>query len=158
MAKVKVINNNLDPNINGNYFQNTPSQTIFSFGSFNVTSNFDGRTYIDYSNTLSSFVRAVTLDTLGITSSGETNIINDYTTNAVLNLDKSNLNSFIRFGSGYEYLRVSIENIILNYPYSLFLNSQVSINGNTTFFDYYYDIATNTSSFKIPINAIVNDY
>ena len=67
MAKVKVVNTRLDSNLNGTNFNNIPSETIFSFGRFNVTSNFDGRTPIDYTNELSSFVRAVTLETMGVT-------------------------------------------------------------------------------------------
>jgi len=157
VAKVKVVNNNLDQNLNGNNFNNTASETIFSFGSFAVTSNFDGRKYIDYSNTLSSFVRAVTLDTLGVTNA-QSEIIHSYTTNAVLNLDKSDLNTFIRFGSAYEYLRVSIQNIITGYTGSLFMNSQLSRSGATTYFDYTYDLISDTSSFKIPIGIVINTF
>ena len=66
MANVKVINNNLDSNLNGTNFNNIPSETIFSFGSFTVTSNFEGRIFIDYTNTLSAFVSPITLDTMNI--------------------------------------------------------------------------------------------
>jgi hypothetical protein len=66
VAKVKVVNTGLDQNLNGTNFNNTTSETIFSFGSFTVTSNFEGRVPIDYSNTLSSFVRPVTLETTSI--------------------------------------------------------------------------------------------
>lgn len=157
VAKVKVINNGLDQNLNGNSFNNTPSQTIFSFGRFSVTSNFDGRKYIDYKNRLSSFVRAVTLDTMG-NSEVQSNLIHKQRTEAVLNFDKSNINTFIRFGSAYEFLRISVENIILNYPNSLYISSHLSSNNNTTYYDYVYDVVTNTSTFKIPNNAVVNKY
>ena len=66
MAKVKVVSTSLDQNLNGTNFNNTTSETVFSFGSFTVTSNFDGRIPIDYTNTLSSFVRPVTLETMGV--------------------------------------------------------------------------------------------
>jgi len=155
VAKVKVINNNLDQNLNGTFFNNTASETIFSFGRFSVTSNFDSRKYIDYSNTLSSFVRTVTLETMGI-SKTQSKILELRTTNAVLNLDKSDLNTFIRFGSAYEFLRVTIEKIITNYPGSLFMSSQVQRGGNKTFYDYEYNVVTNTSTFKIPYNANFN--
>lgn len=157
MAKVKVVNNNLDQNLNGNNFNNTASETIFSFGSFSVTSNFDGRKYIDYTNTLSSFVRPVTLETMGVTDT-QSSIIYQYATNAVLNLDKSDLNTFIRFGSAYEFLRVSVESIITAYPGSLFMNSQSSRGGNITYFDYAYDLVTNTSTFKVPTVCIANTF
>ena len=157
MAKVKVVNNNLDDNLNGNNFNNTASQTIFSFGGFSVTSNFEGRKKIDYTNELTSFVRAVTLETLGV-SDTQSEILHNKSNNVVLNLDKSSLNTFIRFGSAYEFLRNCIENIIINYPASLFLNSQVSRNNNTTYFDYLYDPISNSSTFKIPINCITNTF
>lgn len=158
VAKVKVVkNNNLDSNLNGTNFNNVTSQTIFSFGRFSVTSNFDRRIPIDYSDNLTSFVKTVTLDTIGV-SDTESKIVYDYTTNAVLNLDKSDLNTFIRFGSGYEFLRVSIENIITNFKGSLFMNSQVSRNNATTYFDYNYDVITDTSTFSVHTNVIENTF
>ena len=158
MGKVKVVNNNyLDSNLNGSNFNNTTSQTIFSFGGFTVTSNFDKRIPIDYSDTLTSFVKTVTLETMDV-SETESEIIYDYTTNAVLNLDKSDLNTFIRFGSGYEYLRVSIENIITSYKASLFMSSQISRNNNITYYDYVYDSISDTSTFTVPTNCIVNTF
>jgi hypothetical protein len=156
VAKVKVVGrNNLDGNLNGEAFKNTTSETIFKFGSFTLTSNFDGRTYIDYSNKLSTFVRPIDLDSLNLTNVESENIF--YTTqNAVLNLDRSDINTFVRFGSAYEFLRVAVENIILKYPNSLFVNSQISRGGNVTIYDYNYDIIHNKSTFKIPSQFTVN--
>jgi hypothetical protein len=147
----------LDENLNGTYFTNTASQTIFSFGSFVVTSNLEGRVPIDYTNKLSSFVRAVTLETMGVTDV-QSQILHDYSTNAVLNLDKSDLNTFVRFGSAYEFLRNTIETIILAYPGSLFINSQVVRGGNLTYDNYVYNSTTNTSTFTVPISSIVNKF
>jgi len=157
VAKVKVINNSLDQNLNGSYFNNTASETIFSFGKFSVTSNFDSRKYIDYTNTLSSFVRTVTLETMGV-SDVHSEILNFYSKNAVLNLDKSDINTFVRFGSAYEFLRISVEKIINKYPASLYISSQVSRNNNVTYVDYVYDEIADISTFKIPINAIINTF
>ena len=101
MAKKKVVNNGLDYNLNGGNFNNTTSEIIFSLGKFNITSNFDGRQFIDYNNELSSFVHPITLETLGF-SETQSEIIFQYNTNAVLNLDNSDLNTFVRYGSAYE--------------------------------------------------------
>ena len=157
MAKVKVIKNNLDQNLNGTYFNDSPSQTIFSFGRFNVTSNFDGKVSTDYSSTLSTFVRPVTLETMNV-SNIQSEILYTQTTNAVLNLDKSDLNTFVRFGSAYEFLRVSIQNIILKFPGSLFANSQSKVGGNITYSGYSYNIVTNKSTFYVPTTAMTNTF
>jgi hypothetical protein len=157
VAKVKVVGTNLDQNLNGTNFNNVASETIFSFGSFAVTSNFEGRVPIDYSNTLSSFVRPVTLETIGLTQT-QSEIIHQYNTNAVLNLDKSDLNTFVRFGSAYEFLRVSIQNIIVAYPGSLFMNSQLTHINTITFSGFTYNHVTNISTFTIPIASTVNTF
>jgi len=157
VAKVKVINNNLDQNLNGVNFNDTPSRTIFSFGKFFVTSNFDGKTNIDYTNTLSTFVRPVTLETMGV-SDVQSEILHSYSTNATLNLDKSDLNTFVRYGSAYEFLRVSIQNIILAYPGSLFANSQKRQGGVQTFSGFTYDAITNVATFYIPTGCTVNTF
>ncbi len=152
---VKVINNKLDSNLNGSAFNDIPSETIFSFGKFRVTSNFDGKTSIDYKNQLSTFVNPITLETMGV-SSIQSEIIRDYSTNVVLNLDKSDLKTFVRFGSAYEYLRIAIQNIIVNYPASLYVDSQVDVGGNITFSGFSYNPITNKSSFIIPTKYVVN--
>ena len=158
MANVKVINNNLDSNLNGTNFNNIPSETIFSFGSFTVTSNFEGRIFIDYTNTLSAFVSPITLDTMNI-SDIQSQILTNKTTNAVLNLDNSNLNTFVKFGSAYEFLRTTVENIILSYPGSLFANSQITRGNNiSTFQNLVYDSVTNTSIFLVPTGVTVNTF
>jgi len=157
VAKVKVINNQLNGNLNGGYFNDTPSNTIFSFGKFFVTTNFDGKETTDYTNTLSSFVRPVTLETLGVNEK-QSEIFDYYSTNVVLNLDKSDLNTFVRFGSAYEFLRVSIQNIILNYPGSLFANSQSIQGGNTTYKEYSYNEVSNTTTFYVPVEYLDNTF
>jgi hypothetical protein len=157
VAKVKVVNTRLDSNLNGVNFNNIPSETIFSFGSFTVTSNFDGRKPIDYTNELSSFVRPVTLETMGV-SEIESQILYSNTVNAVLNLDKSNLNTFVRYGSAYEFLRITIETIILNYPGSIFVDSQKTRVSTITFSGFTYDPVSNVSTFKVPTGSTVNTF
>lgn len=158
MAKYKVVKTSLNQNLNGEYFNDTPSNTIFSFGKFFVTTNFDNKVTIDYTNSLSSFVRPVTLETLGV-SEVQSEIIQSYTTNAVLNLDKSDLNTFVRYGSAYEFLRVSIQNVIMAYPGSLFVNSQKSDSSITfTYTGLVYDKILNISTFYIPTGNTVNTF
>lgn len=157
MAKVKVVNSKLDSNLNGSNFTDTPSNTIFSFGSFFITSNFDNKVTIDYSKSLSTFVRPVTLETLGY-SDTQSEIIYNYSTNVILNLDKSDLNTFVRYGSAYEFLRVSVENIILAYPASLYANNQNQLGGNSTYTLLTYDSITDISTFYVPIISLSNTF
>ena len=157
MAKVKVVNSNLDQNLNGTNFTNITSETIFQFGSFTVTSNFSGRIPIDYTNTLSTFVQPVSLDTLGINST-QSSVLHDYQINAVLNLDKSNLNTYVKFGSTYEFFRISTQDIILAYPGSLFVNSNTTLGGNLTYIDFIYNPLTDIATFKIPFQFISNPF
>ena len=153
--KVKVVGTNLDQNLNGTNFNNTASETIFQFGSFSVTSNFDGRTYINYDNVLSTFVRPVTLETLGVTDTQST-VLHNYSINAVLNLNKSDLTTFTRFGSAYEFLRVSIQEIILKYPASLFSDSNTIRGGNPTYVVVVNNELLDTFTFTIPSQYIKN--
>jgi len=157
VAKVRIVNKALDSNLNGVNFNNNPSETIFSFGSFSITSNFDRKKNIDYSNELSAFVTPVTLETLNVTNS-QSNILYSKTTKAVLNLDNSDLNSFVRFGSALEFLKTSTQNIILNYPGSLFANSQLIKGGNTTFTNFSYNPITNKSTLRILGQYIINTF
>ena len=157
MAKVKVVTNNLDYNLNREEFTDFPSQTIFSFGRFSITSNFDGRNPIDYTNVLNSFSNPITLETLDLNEIQST-IVEKKATSISLNLDKGNFNSFVRFGSAYEFLRTSIEEIIMKYPGSLFINNQATLNGNNTVFDFVYDSQQNVSTFKIVTGSSTVSY
>ena len=157
VAKVRVRNNRLDQNINGDAFLNTASQTIFQFGDFSITSNFDGRKFIDYTNELSTFVTPVTLETLNLNES-ESEITYFKTNNAVLNLDNTDLDTFVKFGSAYEFLKISVQNIIVSFPGSLYVDSRIDGGGNVTFYDFKYDSIYNVSEFKIPSQYTVNNF
>jgi uncharacterized protein (TIGR02145 family) len=157
VAKVRVLSRSLDENLNGTNFNNSPSNTVFSFGSFSMTSNFDRKKNIDYTNELSAFARPITLETININET-QSSILHDNVTKAVLNLDKSDLNSFVRFGSALEFLKISIQNIILTFPGSLFINSQINRGGNITFTGFTYNSITNISRLWIPNEYIVNKF
>lgn len=155
MAKVRVVNNNLNYNLNREEFTDFPSQTIFSFGRFAVTSNFDGRRFIDYRNRLNSFVSPITLETLDL-NEVQSEIVLNKTKNITLNLDNSNFNTFVRFGSAYEYLRTSVEEIILSFPGSLFVNSRTFPIIDTVL-NFEYNIQQDIATFQIPIILDSND-
>ncbi len=155
MANVKYINGSLDPNLNGTNFTNDPSSTLFSFASFNLTSNFDKTVVIDYQKTLTGFSIPITMETIGLTES-QSDILHNKTNNVILNLDKTNLNTFVKFGSAYEFLRNCVQNIILTFPGDLYVNSQKITGGNTTFNSFNYNPLTDESIMHIPSAYIDN--
>lgn len=155
--KVKVINGQLNQNLNGATFNNVPSQTIFSFDNFYVTTNISSRNFIDYSNTLTSFAVPISLETLNL-SRLDSELLYVNNNSVLLNLDNSDLNAMTRFGSTYEFFRVSVENILIKYPGSLYITGSMSTSNNVTYFDYVYDTVNNTSTFKIPVSAIQNSF
>jgi len=157
VGKIKIVNNQLDQNINGNTFTNTASQTIFQFGLFTITSNLEGRQHVNYDNYLSSFITPITLETLNL-NDVESDLSFKFDTNVVLNLDKTDLNNFVKFGSAFELIRKSVENIIVKYPGSLYVSSQQTTNGNITIYDFQYDPFLDVSTFKTSKNFIINNF
>lgn len=157
MKKIKVINGRLNENLNGVNFNNTPSETIFSFGSFSITSNFSGRNYIDFSKKLNSFAKPIDLNSIDITDV-ESDLLTFFSGKPKLNLDRKKIDNFVRFGSAIELIKESVSKIVYNYPGSLFINSQYARGGNITYFDFQYNETTNTSTFKIPSIIISNDF
>jgi len=157
MPRIKVINKRANGDLIGQNFTNAASETVFSFGNFKLESNFVGKTNINYSNVLSSFVTPVTLETLDINSI-ESQEIFDFTTNASLNFDRSDLKNFVKFGSTREFLRVSTEQIITKFPASLFVDDQIGFSSNPTIYDYVYNQYTDISTFRIPASIIDNKF
>jgi len=138
-------------------FQGITSNVIFTSGSFNITSNLNSRSPVDFSTTISSFATPITLNDLNLSSVQSQNIINN-SNNCSLNLDDSNLFEHVKFGSCYQFFISEVQGIILNYPYSLYVNNNIDIGGNVTFFNFIYNPQTNISTFSIPIQYLVNNY
>jgi len=158
LAKVKVRNKRLGSDLVGASFRNITSETVFTFGRFTVDTNFGVRNVRNYSNTLSSFVKPITLESLNITDD-ESEVIYNSTQEVALNFDKTDLTSYARFGSLREILRVSVENIILEFPASIRVTSQISTFTNSnSVVDYVYDPSLDVSSFIIPFNTLVNKF
>jgi hypothetical protein len=157
MAKIKVVNKRDGKVAVGSAFRNIPSETIFSFNNFSLETNFSTRVVKNYNNTLSSFVKPITLDTLNVSYEDSLKIKN-YTTNVNLNIDSSDLGSYVKYGSLKELLRVSIENIILEYPSSLYISYQTDTGTLFSVFNYSYDSIKDQSSFRVPVNGINNTF
>jgi hypothetical protein len=155
MGNYKVINKGQNSDLIGGNFNNTASESIVSISRFEIDSNFAGRVVVDYTNRLTSFPKPITLESMGV---DEENAIKlkKYISNVELNYDKSDLKSYVKFGSTREFFRVSIETIIEKFVGSLYVNSDY--NKNTVIFDYSYNLTSNSALFKIPSEYIENRY
>jgi hypothetical protein len=151
---------NYSPDLVGLQLASNGGTPLFTMGNFSINTNVDpklSKTYIT-----KQFSDFVTLDDLKLTIP-ETQTLLDNNTAVFLNLDKTRLSYYSTFGSLTEFIRVSLENIITYWPASLYLTPIVTDKfGNEhvdyTFYDYNYDFLTDTSTFKLPTNQIVNQY
>lgn len=76
-----------------------------------------------------------------------------------LNLDKTKLSNYATFGSLREFLRVTLENIILTWPAAIYLN-HIANDGTSlnTVEDFNYDIVNDVSTFKVNVDYFNNPY
>jgi hypothetical protein len=157
VARRRVINNGQNQNLIGGNFFNVASETVFNLGTFKVETNLAGRRTRRYGNELSSFARPITLETIQLNDedSDRVELMNN---KVVLNLDRSDIKNFARFGSASEIFRVSVRNIISTYPASLYADPQTDLGGSTTVFDYSYNPLDDTALFKIPSRVLSNDF
>ena len=149
-----------NPDLLSGQLGNTTGTTLFTMGNFSITTNMEPKNdKIFTTRKLSNFV---TLSDLKVTSKQVQTILNN-NINVKLNLDKTNLNYYALFGSLTEYVRVSLEEIITNWPASLYTKTNASdVNGNAisgyTYENYSYDLLTNTSTFEVKTNFIENNF
>lgn len=136
------------------------STPLLTFGNFSLTTNLEPKN--DKFFLTNKFSNYYTLNTLNVTTQTAPTIIND-NEKAYLNLDKRNLNYYALFGSLTEYIRVSLENIILNWPASLYANPIfIDTFGDEqigyTIENYVYDSLSETSTFKVNTNTLINKF
>ncbi len=132
---------------------------LFTMGNFSITTNLDPKTNKNFvTNNFSSFT---SLDDLNLTLE-QTKALLTNNAGVILNLDKTQLKYYATFGSLSEFVRVSLEDIITKWPASLFLYPSTTINGDSvngvTFQNYTYDYISNTATFSVPTNFIVNKF
>ena len=152
---------NFTPDLVGIQLASDGGTPLFTMGNFSITTNMEpksNKTFI--TNSFSNFV---TLASMDVNVQQTLDLLLD---NAVpyLNLDKSILTNYALFGSLSEYIRVSLEEIIINWPSSLYLRpvAQPDPNGPTitgyTVENYVYNTLEETSTFRIPTNLINNKF
>jgi hypothetical protein len=153
----KVGKGDFSPNLVGN--QITDGTTLFTLGNFALTTN--PSIPISKVYNTGSFSESYSLENLNLTLE-ESEVLSNQSINIILNLDPSNLDSYVYFGSFFEYIRTTIEQILLKwkgslYAYYLLDNDPDRIPRNTVL-SYTYDSVTDTSSFLMPVAIIKNNF
>jgi hypothetical protein len=151
---------NFTPDLVGLQLTSNGGTPLFTLGGFTITTNMVAKLNKIFNTR--AFSNFVTLSDLNITLEESQTLLND-NGDAVLNLDKTNLNYYALFGSFTEFVRVSLENIITTWPASLYLSPIAqSLNGDDldgfTFEDYIYDSLTEKSTFRVDTNFINNQF
>jgi hypothetical protein len=150
---------NFSPDLVGVQLASQGGTPLFTMGNFSVTTNLEPKVSKNFSTT--KFSNFVTLTDLDLTLQKTLELL---TNNAgvILNLDRTNLANYSLFGSLSELVRVSLENIIINWPAALYINPQYAIlpdyitSTGYTVENYTYDIVTNKSSFAVNVNVVNN--
>ena len=145
------------PDLVGNQFTNSEGTPVFTSGNFNITTNLDTKdTKIFVTNEYTNFI---SLDTLSVSDVEVLPSITNIKTK--LNLDFTDVTNFAFFGSLKEFIRVSLENIIITWPASLYVSSidvtDPSITGDTIS-NYIFDVITNTSTFDVDTERVINTF
>jgi len=151
---------NFSPDLVGLQIASEGGTPLFTMGNFNITTNLDPKTDKYFiTNKFSNFVSLTDLD---LTLAQANKLLTD-NAGVLLNLDKTKLKYNAQFGSLTEFVRVSLENIISNWPAALYVTNTAldsnnsSINGNT-YDNYSYNSFTDSANFRINTTFINNNY
>jgi hypothetical protein len=164
-AKKEVFNGNIEyrdftPDLVGLQLTSDRGTPLFTMGNFSITTNMDPKT--DKTFITNNFSDFISLDDLDLTvAKSETLLVTN--TSTILNLDKKKIKNYTQFSSLVEFVRVSLENIILKWPASLnatpFYTDGLgnSITG-PSFSDYSYNFIEDVCYFKINVNFLKNSF
>jgi hypothetical protein len=146
---------NFTDDLVGNQKTDLTNSSLFTLGNFVVSTNFSPREEKNYK--ISKTVKYYTLDDLIGDSVVKNEVLNQLTS-VKSNLDWNSFKTYAYFGSLTEFLRVSLEKIIINFPASF--KSQTFNNNSIgeTLKDFNYDITTDISSIKIPLSQVSNPF
>ena len=141
------------PNLVG--FQATKAP-LFTLGNFAITTNLEGKfnKSFDLGGEWSDYY---SLDNLNLTEE-ESKLLESNQIFIDLNYDISRIDRYAHFGSLTEFVRVNIEQIILGWKGSLYMNKNLTEPTLNTVLTYNYDNTTNVSTFKIPTSSVINNF
>lgn len=149
---------NFSPDLVGNQFASDEGTPVFTLGNFNITTNLDDKVTKTFAT--NAFSNFKCLENLNLDDAFET-VITKYSKKAKLNLDYDDLQTYAYFGSLREFIRVSLENVIIEWPASLYiseLDPTDITNTGDTITNYSYDGVTNVATFNINVNRIENPF
>lgn len=151
---------NFTPDLVGNQLTSNGGTPLFTMGDFSITTNMDEK--LDRFHNTAKFSNFITLSDLDLTLDESYTLLTD-NAGVILNLDKTNIDYYSLFGSFSEFIRVSLEDIIIKWPASLYLSpvSQTtegkSLNGYTVE-NYTYNELSEVSNFTVNTNFIINKF
>lgn len=149
---------NFTPDLVGNQFVSNNNTALFTYGNFAVLANTQIKNNLTFPTT--SFSNYYTLN--DINGSNQQIIDSIFSSNVKINLniDTTNINNFVYFGSSTEFIRVTLESIITKWPASIFVKPMDNRTSNVLYSveDYTYDSYYNTSKFKVKNNTFNNQY
>ena len=151
---------NFSDSLVGNQFAGEGGLPLFTLGNFTVTTNNDPSSSINYNT--GSYGQFYDLTTLNVNEEEVALLLEpDGTTR--LRLDERDLCNQAYFGSLTEFIRVTLEEIITDWPASIYMNPVVPLDGGAqttayTVTNYLYDVVTNTATFNVPYEAVMNQY
>lgn len=151
---------NFSPDLVGLQIASEGGTPLFTMGNFNITTNMDPKS--DKFFITKKFSNFVSLTDLDLTLADANKLLTD-NAGVLLNLDKTNLKYSAQFGSLSEFIRISLENIITNWPASLYVtNFALDANNNSiignTYDSYTYDNFSDTAFFRVNTTFITNRY
>jgi len=144
----KIGQGDFSPNLVGQQF--TEGSTLFTLGNFELTSNLSAPLSRVYNT--GTFSESYSLETLNITDQ-ESVLLSNQNITTVLNLDPDDLSKYVYFGSFYEYLRTTIEQIIIKWKGSLYVNvyipTDTTYTPRNTVLNYTYDNINDICTFEV---------
>ena len=152
---------NFSPDLVGVQLTSSNSAPLFTLGNFSITKNVEPKQSKVFRTT--SFSNFVTLADLNLSVEDALKLLRD-NAGVILNLDKRNVTNYALFGSFREFVRVSLEHIITNWPAALYVSPIFSIppdyttQSGSTVLNYSYDTLSQTATFNLNVNNLTNQY
>ena len=151
---------NFNPDLVGVQLASDGGTPLFTMGNFSITTNIEPKS--DKTFVTNKFSNFVSLSDIDLTLQETQTLLTD-NAGVMLNLDKTNLNYYALFGSLSEFIRVSLEDIIIKWPASLNTSPISQTDSGElltgyTFENYSYDILSEVSSFRVSTSSLVNKF